>query len=107
WDFWSFCKKLGYSFGFEHLLAYASQMLCGNPYLHTLRHNRDVWALDRTGRYAGVMPPSDGWNYVDYYSGEAFRVNPAIVQSRCAHQAPDPRTPKGISVGRSKVTARL
>jgi hypothetical protein len=107
WDFWDFCKRLGYSFGFEHLLAYAAQMLCGNPYLHTLKHNRDVWALDRTGRCAGVMPPNGGWDYVDYYSGETFRVKPAIVQALPAQRAPVARVPKRVPAAGSEVTAGL
>jgi hypothetical protein len=105
WDFWDFCKKLGYSFGFEHLLAYASQMLCGNPYLHTLKHNRDLWAFDYTRRYASELPSSGGWDYVDYFSGETFQVNPAIVQRLPGHRARVAR--ERVAAGRSEVTAGL
>lgn len=81
WGFWRFCKKVGYRFEFEPLLAYATQMLCGNPYVHTLKRTADLWAPDRTGQYAGIVPRGGRWNYVDYFSGERFKVKPAIVHA--------------------------
>jgi hypothetical protein len=81
WDFWNFCIKVGYRFKFEPVLAYAVQMLCGNPYVHTLNHNYELWAPDRAGRFAGMVPQAGRWDYVDPFFGETLKVAPAIVHA--------------------------
>ena len=81
WDFWEFSRKVGYKFGVEPLLAYATQMLCGNPYVHTVRETADVWATDSVGRFAGEVPSEGRWQFVDHFSGETFPVKPAIVHA--------------------------
>jgi hypothetical protein len=80
WDFWDFCKRAGYVFPLEPLLAYATQVLCGNPYRHTLKQTRDLWVPDRAACSAGGWPSGKPWRYVDPLTGKACRVNPAIVQ---------------------------
>jgi len=80
-DFGAFCRKVGYRFGFEPRLAYAAQMLCGNPYRHTLRETSEIWGVDRAGRYAGKVPNGRCWGYRDDFTGERVVVNPAIVQA--------------------------
>jgi hypothetical protein len=87
WDFWEFCKLVGYRFGVEPLLAYVTQMLCGNPYLHTLKSTADLWAPDGVGRFSGSVPQAGGWNHKDPFSGEAFNVNPAIIHAPCSKRA--------------------
>jgi len=87
WDFWIFCKRVGYLFQFETLLAYATQMLCGNPYAHTLKSTADLWAPDRDGKYSGRVPDGRGWKYVDQFSGDRFKVNPAIVHAMHSKRA--------------------
>ena len=80
-DFWEFSRARGFVFTEEPLLAYAMHMLCGNPYVHTLRSTSDLWASDWTGRFADVLPDGKPWNFVDYFTGEEFEVNPAIVHA--------------------------
>ena len=63
WSFWEFCKRAGYVFSVEPLLAYATQMLCGNPYLHTLRRDADLWATDHAGCFDGELPKGGAWRF--------------------------------------------
>ncbi len=80
-DFWHFCKRAGYVFTEEAPLAYATQMLCGDPSRHTLRNTSDLWASDWTGVYADRLPDGQPWEFVDYFTEETQRVNPAIVHA--------------------------
>jgi hypothetical protein len=81
WVFCNFCKKVGYRFEFEPLLAYATQMLCGNPYAHTLKRTADLWAPEPTAIDGGKCARGGCWDYVDYFSGETFKIKPAIVRA--------------------------
>jgi hypothetical protein len=54
-------------------------MLVGNPYLHTLGHNSDLWASDWTGVFSDRFPDGSAWDFEDYLDGSHVRVNPAIV----------------------------
>ena len=103
WDFWDFSKKVGYRFDFEPLLAYATQMLCGNPYLHTLKGAADVWAVDRVARFSGIVPKAGGWTHKDPFSGETFKVNPAIIHAPHSKRALVAQTRRGAAL--SPVTA--
>ena len=78
-DFWWFCRRTGYTFGFAPLLAYATQILCGNPYIHRLKENADLWAPVRTRSHVGQVPSDGAWNYCNYFSGETIKVKPALV----------------------------
>jgi hypothetical protein len=78
-QFWSHCKQKGYEFTEEAPLAYVGQMLVGNPYLHTLEHNRALWASDWTGVFSDRLPDGSAWDFEDYLDGRPIRVNPAIV----------------------------
>jgi hypothetical protein len=80
-DFWDFGRKHGYEFTEEPPLAYAMQMLCGNPYTHTLRNTSDLWASDWTGCFADRLPDGSPWAFVDYFTGEKIEANPAIVHA--------------------------
>ena len=80
-EFWDLATKAGCEFTEEPPLAYATHMLCGNPYLHTLRQTADLWASDWTGCYAGRLPDGKPWQFVDYFSQQTFPVNPAIVHA--------------------------
>lgn len=83
-DFWHFSKAAGYTFTEEPPLAYATHMLCGNPYLHTLRATSDLWVSDWYGRYNNVFPDGKPWDFIDYFTLKAYEVNPAIVHAmRC------------------------
>ncbi len=83
-DFWHFCKDAEYVFTDEPPLAYATHMLCGNPYLHTLQATSDLWASDWTGNYNNVLPDGKPWQFVDYFTNKPSWVNPAIVHAlRC------------------------
>jgi hypothetical protein len=86
-DFWEFTKKAGCQFTEEPPLAYATHMLCGNPYLHTLRETSDLWASDWTGNYNNVLPDGKPWTFVDYFTNEPLTVNPAIVHAMRAKGA--------------------
>lgn len=79
YDFWTFCKANDFTFNDEPLLAYAMQMLCGNPYAHTLRGTSDFWASDWAGHFAGALPQGQSWWFSDYFTFEKIPVNPAIV----------------------------
>ena len=46
-DFWQRCERDGLRLPCEPLLAYAAQMLCGDPRLHDLSHSANLW-LPRT-----------------------------------------------------------
>jgi len=83
--FWELWKRDGHDpFSEEPPLAYATHMLCGNPYLHTLKHCSDVWASDWLGCNAEFLPDGRPWMFEDYFSGERSLVNPAIVHAmRC------------------------
>jgi hypothetical protein len=81
YDFWQFSRAQGFTFNDEPLLAYAMQMLCGNPYAHTLRQTADLWASDWTGCFRDQLPDGQSWWFVDYFTGENLPVNPAIVHA--------------------------
>ena len=80
-EFLDLAKRAGFEFPDEPGLAYATHMLCGNPYAHTLGQTADVWASDWTGCYAGRLPDGCPWEFVDYFTLEKFQVNPAIVHA--------------------------
>lgn len=86
-DFWAFSRKAGYEFADEPCLAYAVHMLCGDPYRHTLRRNSDVWASDWTGVFRDRLPAGRAWEFTDYFTGETFPVNPAIVHAMRSKEA--------------------
>jgi hypothetical protein len=81
WNHWELCEKVGYIFSLEPVLACTVQMLCGNPYVHTLRHTADLWAVDRRGCFAGRVPDGGDWTWVDEGTGKEAMVNPAIVHA--------------------------
>lgn len=81
YDFWEFCKTQGFTFNDEPLLAYAMQMLCGNPYAHTLRQTAELWASDWTGCFRDRLPDGQAWWFVDYFTEEKIPVHPAIVHA--------------------------
>jgi hypothetical protein len=80
-EFWDLATRAGFEFTEEPPLAYATHMLCGNPYVHTLRHTADVWASDWTGWFAERLPDGKPWEFVDYFNHQPFMVNPAIVHA--------------------------
>jgi len=80
-EFWEHCQKEGFTFIDEPLLAYGMLMLCGNPYLHTVRETAELWASDWTGHYRDVLPDGQPWWFVDYFTEERILVNPAIVHA--------------------------
>jgi hypothetical protein len=81
-EFWVYSHKQGCNeFREEPALAHATQMLCGNPYLHTLRKTSDLWAPDRAGEFRTSLPDGTPWNYEDAFTHERFAVNPAIVHA--------------------------
>jgi hypothetical protein len=80
-EFWHSCKERGFVFTEEAPLAYATHMLCGNPYEHTLRETGDFWASDWTGCFKDRLPDGKPWIFTDYFNGEQFTVNPAIVHA--------------------------
>ncbi len=87
-DFWQVAQKLGYADVTEEPpLAYATQMLCGNPHLHTLRHTSDLWASDWLGCYADSVPDGRPWMFEDYFNGQRWLVNPAIVHAMRSKKA--------------------
>lgn len=80
-EFWQYCKNCGFIFTEEAPLAYAGHMLMADPYVHTLKSHRDIWASDWTGNYANRLPDGKPWQFEDYMSGYKFTVNPAIVHA--------------------------
>lgn len=86
-DFFHFCKSGGFTFVDEPLLSYAMHMLCGNPYEHTLRETHQFWASDWTGCFRDMLPDGRPWTYTDYFTGEEFEVNPAIVHAMRSKKA--------------------
>lgn len=78
-EFWSYCNGKGFTFTEEAPLAYAGQMLMGNPYAHVLEQNPEAWASDWTGVFADRLPNGNRWEFTDYMDGHRFPVNPAIV----------------------------
>jgi hypothetical protein len=101
-EFWHACKAEGFAFNDEPLLAYVAQMLCANPYEHTLRATADVWASDWTGFFADRLPDGQPWWFTDYFTEEKFPVNPAIVHAMRSKSAliagcvPDNRPARGV-----------
>lgn len=87
WDFWEFCERAEYSFSLDPVLAYTVQMLCGNPYRHTMAETADLWAVDRSGCFARELPRGQSWPWVDQFTGEAREVNPALVRLPHSRQA--------------------
>jgi hypothetical protein len=80
-EFWHHCQNKGFVFTEEAPLAYATHMLCGNPYEHVLRATSDVWASDWTGCHADKLPDAKPWLFTDYFNGERYLVSPAIVHA--------------------------
>jgi hypothetical protein len=81
WSFRDLSRKEGYSFTEEPLLAYAMQMLCANPFRHTLWETASLWASDWTGCYYNCLPNGAAWTFVDYFTDAPFELNPAIVHA--------------------------
>ena len=54
-DFWHRCERDGLHLPCEPLLAYAAQMLSGDPRLHHFSHGADVW-MPRTGIQRAAAP---------------------------------------------------
>lgn len=79
--FWSTSNQEGFQFTEEAPLAYATHMLGGNPYAHTLKVNSQVWASDWTGKFADRLPTASSWLFEDYFTGNRYRVNPCIVHA--------------------------
>jgi hypothetical protein len=86
-EFWAEAQRQGFTFTEEAPLAYATHLLCGNPYLHTLRASADLWASDWTGHFKGRLPDGLPWFFVDYFSGQRFPVNPAMVHAMRSKEA--------------------
>ncbi len=86
-SFGELAAKAGYPLGIEPRLAYAAQMLSGNPYRHTLQETSGTWAVDSAGHFTTRLPVGKPWHYLEPLSGRKTRVNPAIVQLPHAHQA--------------------
>jgi hypothetical protein len=86
-EFWHFCKKHGHAFPDEPPYAYAMHMLCGNPFIHTLRASTDLWASDWTNNFSDRLPDGQPWCFVDYFTGEKLAVNPAIVHAMRSKKA--------------------
>jgi hypothetical protein len=105
-EFWDLATKAGFEFTEEPPLAYATHMLCGNPYLHTLRETADVWASDWTGCYAGRLPDGKPWDFVDYFSEETFQVNPAIVHAMRSKEALCELAARNAATAKSPVIRR-
>lgn len=80
-EFWQFTHGHGHTFTEEAPLAYATHMLVGDPYEHTIRRDPDLWASDWRGRFDGVVPDGRPWFFEDYFTGEKIPVNPAIVHA--------------------------
>jgi hypothetical protein len=81
-DFWELWKRDGHDpNAVEPALANAVQLLCGNPYQHTLANNSELWAADRLGCYRTGLPDGRPWMYEDEFSGDRCLVNPAIVHA--------------------------
>ena len=85
YDFWQTSHQLGYEdFTEEPPLAYATHMLCGDPYRHTLQQTSHLWASDWLGMYWDKLPDGRPWMFEDYFNGKRSLVNPAIVHAmRC------------------------
>ena len=87
WSFWNECKRLGFQFTEEAPLAYATHMLVGDPYRHTLRNTSDIWASDWCGYFADRIPDGLPWWFEDYFTFEKIPVNPAIVHAMRSKEA--------------------
>jgi len=81
YDFWFYTFRQGWQTTEEPALAYAMHMMCGDPDLHTLRRNPDVFATDWLGHFQKVLPVDETWDFTDYMTGEKYPVRPAIVHS--------------------------
>ena len=81
-DFYDLWKRDGHDpFPEEPAMAYAVQMLCGNPYAHTLPYSSDLWASDWTGCWERHLPDGRPWMFENYFNGDRCMVNPAIVHT--------------------------
>jgi hypothetical protein len=80
-EFWRAAQAEGYAFNDEPLLAYVMQMLCADPYRHTIHETADIWASDWTGYFADRLPDGLPWWFTDHFTGEVHPVDPAIVHA--------------------------
>jgi len=81
-DFWVRCQRQGFrAFREEPALAYAAQMLCGNPYLHQMERHTDLWMPDRVGIFKNRLPASTAWTHRDAITGASYRAKPALVHA--------------------------
>jgi hypothetical protein len=79
--FWLACEANLWRVTEEAPLAYAAQIFGGYPVPHTQRATADLWAFDWKGHFAGRLPTGEPWAYEDFFTGERFPVNPAIVHA--------------------------
>lgn len=78
-EFWKSCLPAGVRLPYEPLLAYAMQMLCGNPYAHALEHGDEVWRCDHDGHWKNALPDGRAWEGVDCLGQLRRTANPTIV----------------------------
>jgi len=85
--FYTFCIDQSHRFVDEPLLAYAMHMLCPDLRKHTLRATSDLWATDWKGVFQDRIPSGEPWPFTDFFTGEQFPVNPAIVHAMRSKKA--------------------
>lgn len=80
-EFWNYAKERGYTFTEEAPMAYAAQIMMGNPYLHTMYQTTELWASDWNGNFKDRLPVEETWDFYDYMTNIPIKVNPAIVHA--------------------------
>ena len=86
-EFWNYANDKGHVFTEEAPMAYASHMMMGDPYLHTLKNTASIWASDWMGHFEGRIPVDEPWPFYDYMTHKPFTVQPAIVHCMRSKEA--------------------
>lgn len=79
-EFWKVCFAEGIRLSYEPTLAYAMQMLCGNPYAHQLERDLDLWRCDHEGHWREQTPDGKPWLGTDCLARRRSTANPALIQ---------------------------
>jgi hypothetical protein len=85
--FWHRAKDAGLLLDAAETLAYAMQMLCGDPKKHTVENCPTLWAASYEGKTFSEPDSRGWWNWRHPLAPASFPVCPAIVHvAPCATQ---------------------
>ena len=89
-EVWLKSKEMGLSVGLSLSMGFATQMLCANPWKHTILSRPDLWAPDYFDSLSSPIQ-SDSWvELPDVTNTIRFKVRPAMLFRGMLHQQLEP-----------------